>query len=122
MNGEKLNAAQVVLLVSYAAAMAVGQFLFKAAALRMPAGPLAERIAALLQDVVFLAAVALYAALVFVCVWILTFTPLSRAYAFVAVAFALTPLLGVYFFGEPFTLRLAIGVAIICLGLVVVVG
>ena len=38
----------------------------------------------------FFVAVILYAALTVLWVWILSFTPLSRAYPFVALAFALT--------------------------------
>jgi hypothetical protein len=34
-------------------------------------------------------------------VWILSFTPLSRAYPFLALAFALTPALGCLVFAEP---------------------
>ena len=54
--------------------------------------------------------------------WLLTFTPLSRAYPFVALAFALTPLLGIVIFGEPFSTRLAIGIALILCGLLFVAG
>jgi drug/metabolite transporter (DMT)-like permease len=122
VNGERLSLAQIGLLVAYAAGMAGGQFLFKLAAVRVPGGAIVDRLGALVQDVVFLAALALYAMLAFVWVWILTFTPLSRAYPFVAIAFALTPLLGGLIFGEPLTLRLFIGVAIIFCGLLVVVG
>jgi drug/metabolite transporter (DMT)-like permease len=122
MSGDKLSASQIALLVAYAGAMAVGQFLFKAAALRSPAGPLADRLGGLLLDAVFWAALVLYAALALLWVWILTFTPLSRAYPFVAIAFALTPLLGGLFFGEPLTLRLLLGLAVVLCGLVIIVG
>jgi drug/metabolite transporter (DMT)-like permease len=119
---ERLSLAQVALLIAYAAGMASGQFLFKLAAVRAPGGAMVDRLGALMLDVVFLAALALYAVLAFVWVWILTFTPLSRAYPFVAIAFALTPLLGGLMFGEPLTLRLFIDIAIIFCGLLVVVG
>jgi hypothetical protein len=39
-------------------------------------------------------------------VWFLSFTPLSRAYPFVALAFVLTPLLAVSLFGETFRIGL----------------
>ncbi len=67
-------------------------------------------------------AVLLYAALSLLWVWLLTFTPLSRAYPFVALAFALTPLFGIVIFGEPFSTRLAIGIALILCGLLFVAG
>ena len=55
-------------------------------------------------------------------VWILTFIPLSRAYPFVALAFAITPMLGGWLFDELINLRLALGIAAIVFGLVLVVG
>jgi drug/metabolite transporter (DMT)-like permease len=122
MNDERLSLAQIALLVAYATGMAGGQFLFKLAALRTLSGAMAERVIALMQDVVFLTALVLYGALAFLWVWILTFTPLSRAYPFVAIAFAVTPLLSGLIFGEPLTLRLFVGVAVIFCGLVILVG
>ena len=50
-------------------------------------------------------------------VWILSFTPLSRAYPFVALAFALTPLLAGLLFGETISLHLIIGLLLILGGL-----
>jgi hypothetical protein len=92
---EHLNLGQIALLITYAARMAAGQLLFKAAVLRLGDGhPLSARVLLLLQDAPFIGAIVLYAALSVLWVWLLTFTPLSRAYPFVAVAFALTPALG----------------------------
>ena len=80
---------------AYAAAMAGGQLLFKIAAMRgAGARHSSERIAGLLLNGYFIVALVLYAALTVLWVWILSFTPLSRAYPFVALAFALTPALG----------------------------
>jgi drug/metabolite transporter (DMT)-like permease len=55
-------------------------------------------------------------------VWILTFTPLSRAYPFVALAFAVTPAFGAWLFGEAVSLRLMIGMLLILCGLFFVAG
>ena len=120
---ERLSSTQVVLLVIYAMAMAGGQLLFKTAATRgaVPGG-LAEQIVGLLFNRYFIVAVALYAALTVLWVWILTFTPLSRAYPFVALAFALTPALGTLLFGEPMSSRLAIGIGLILCGLYFIAG
>jgi multidrug transporter EmrE-like cation transporter len=52
----------------------------------------------------------------------LTFTPLSRAYPFVALAFALTPALGGLVFAEPISVRLVIGIGLILCGLLFVAG
>ena len=120
---DRLSLMQILLLIVYAAAMAGGQILFKLAALRSPAfGSLGERLLAMAQNRYFAAAVALYAALTILWVWILSFTPLSRAYVFVALAFAITPFAGGVIFGEPITVRLVVGVAFIFLGLVFVAG
>ena len=74
--------------------MAGGQLLFKTAALRGAGdGPLAERIAGFLPNGHFFVALILYAALTDLWVWILSYTPLSRAYPFLALAFGLTPAL-----------------------------
>jgi multidrug transporter EmrE-like cation transporter len=55
-------------------------------------------------------------------VWIPTFTPLSRAYGFIALAFAMTPLAGAALFGEPISFRLVIGIGLIVGGLICVAG
>jgi drug/metabolite transporter (DMT)-like permease len=123
MMDTRLTLTQISLLAAYAAGMAGGQLLFKLAALRLPADVSAgERALALLQNGFFLAALFLYAALAVLWVWILTFTPLSRAYPFVALAFALTPVAAAYAFAEPLTTRLLVGIAAIMVGLFLVAG
>ena len=89
MSQDRLALSQVALLIAYATGMAGGQVLFKAAALRyLPDGTVAERAVSLVFNAYFLGAVALYVALTVLWVWLLTFIPLSRAYPFVALAFA----------------------------------
>jgi drug/metabolite transporter (DMT)-like permease len=123
MSNDRLALSQAALLLAYAAGMAGGQLLFKAAALRYASeAPLGERLLSLVQNVYFLAAIALYVALTVLWVWILTFTPLSRAYPFVALAFAITPLLAGFVFGEAMTARLMIGLGFILCGLLLVAG
>ena len=119
----RLSLTQILLLCGYTLALSGGQLLFKAAAMRSPtAGPLGERLVALLQNGFFLTAVVLYAALTVVWVWILTFTPLSRAYVFLALGFALTPLAAGWLFAEQISGRLVIGVGFIVVGLFCVAG
>jgi drug/metabolite transporter (DMT)-like permease len=119
----RLSLSQIVILVAYAGGMAGGQILFKLAALRGAAeAPLGERMIAMLSNGFFVAALLLYGALTVLWVWILNFTPLSRAYPFVAVAFAVTPLLGGLLFAEPVTTRLIIGICVIFVGLLLVAG
>jgi drug/metabolite transporter (DMT)-like permease len=123
MSNDRLALSQAALLLAYAAGMAGGQLLFKAAALRYASeAPLGERLLSLVQNVYFLAAIVLYVALTVLWVWILTFTPLSRAYPFVALAFAITPLLAGFVFGEAVTVRLMLGLGLILCGLLLVAG
>ena len=120
---DRLSFAQIAILVAYAGAMTGGQLLFKMAALRAaPDGPFVERTMSLVLNGYFLVALVLYALLTVLWVWILTFTPLSRAYPFVALAFALTPALVGLLFAEPVSLRLVIGIVLILCGLVFVAG
>ena len=120
---EGLSSAQIALLIGYAAAMTGGQLLFKVAALRAAAAASpGERLVAMLANGFFLAAVLLYGALAVLWVWILSFTPLSRAYIFVALAFAATPLLGAIVFLEPISPRLVTGIGLIVCGLLLVAG
>jgi drug/metabolite transporter (DMT)-like permease len=123
MTDDRLALSQLTLLMAYAIGMAVGQLLFKAAAMRYASdGTVADRLLSLLANPYFMAAVVLYVGLTVLWVWILTFTPLSRGYPFVALAFAVTPLLGGLVFGEPITGRLLVGIALILGGLVLVAG
>jgi drug/metabolite transporter (DMT)-like permease len=123
MSDHRLGTAQILLLAAYAAGMAGGQLLFKLAAERLTPGVgLGERLIELAGNAWFLAAFALYGALALIWVWILTFTPLSRAYPFVALAFAITPLLGAWVFAEPIGWRLVGGVVVIAVGLFLVIG
>ena len=121
MNDDRLALSQIALLLAYAAGMSGGQFLFKAAALRyIPDGSVGERFLRVVLNSYFLGAVVLYGGLTVLWVWILTFTPLSRAYPFVALAFAITPLLGAFVFGEPIAMRLVLGITLILGGLLLV--
>jgi len=119
MSNDRLTLSQIVLLTAYAVGMSGGQILFKMAAIRAGAadGTAGERLLGLLHNLYFLSALALYAGFAVLWVWILSFTPLSRAYPFVALAFALTPLLAGSLFGETISLRLITGLLLIVCGL-----
>ena len=119
--GDRLNLLQIAVLTAYSLGMAAGQILFKFAAIRSnPSRSLGDRLFDLSHDVYFLAALLIYAGLSVLWVWVLTHTPLSRAYPFVALAFVLTPHLGSLFFDEPITVRLLGGIALILGGLFLV--
>jgi len=118
MSYDRATLSQFVLLMAYAVGMSGGQVLFKMAAIRYgDASAAGEGLLGLFHNLYFLSALALYGGLAILWVWILSFTPLSRAYPFVALAFALTPLLGGLLFGEAMTLRLVIGILFILCGL-----
>jgi drug/metabolite transporter (DMT)-like permease len=105
----------------YAAGMSGGQVLFKMAALRYVAdGGVGERLLGVVCNIYFVTALVFYAGYAILWVWILSFTPLSRAYPFVALAFALTPLLGAMLFGETISLWFIVGLLFILCGLFIV--
>jgi len=122
MSNEPLTLWQILLLGAYSAGISGGQILFKMAALRSDAaiGGIGERLLGLAFNPYFIAAVVLYAAYAVFWVWILTFIPLSRAYPFVALAFALTPLLSGLLFGDTISVRLMAGIFFILCGLFLV--
>jgi drug/metabolite transporter (DMT)-like permease len=121
MSNDRLTVSQILLLMVYAAGMSGGQVLFKMAALRYVAeGGVGERLLGLVCNIYFVTALVFYAGYAILWVWILSFTPLSRAYPFVALAFALTPLLGAMLFGETISLRLIVGLLFILCGLFIV--
>jgi drug/metabolite transporter (DMT)-like permease len=120
---ERLSLVQIAALCGYALGMTGGQILFKLAALRLSQdGSAVERGFGLLQNGYFVLALAAYLILALIWVWILSFTPLSRAYPFVALAFVLTPVLGGVLFGEALSVRLLVGIAAILCGLLLVAG
>ena len=119
--GERLNLLQIVVLVTYSLGMAGGQILFKYAAIRSNPGlSLGERLFELIQNRYFLSALVIYAGLSVLWIWILTITPLSRAYPFVALAFIVKSLVGSLLFNEEITIRLVAGMTLIVCGLYLV--
>lgn len=116
-----LSWSQIGLLGGYAVAMSAGQLLFKAAAqLGATGGSLTGQLVAIAANGYFVTAVLLYVALTLLWVWLLTFTALSYAYPFAALAFGLTPLLAGAVFGDPVSLRLLFGCALIVAGVIVI--
>lgn len=120
-----MSVLQVALLLAYGVGMSLGQLLFKFAAMSLTtSGPVALTAGRLFQlglNPFFLGAMVMYFGLSVLWVWILTFTPLSRAYPFVAVAFIVTPLLSHFVFMEALDLRFYFGLSFIVVGLVLVI-
>jgi drug/metabolite transporter (DMT)-like permease len=121
-----VSALQVTLLLAYAIGMSLGQLLFKFAALSISPSAAAAPTAGgqLFQlglNPYFLGAMSLYFGLSVLWVWILTFTPLSRAYPFVALAFIITPFVSHFVFMEALDLRFYFGLTLIVIGLILVI-
>jgi multidrug transporter EmrE-like cation transporter len=121
MSPQPLTISQIGLLVGYAVAMSLGQLLFKAAAqLGAAEVSLSARLVAIAANGYFVSAMLLYTALTVLWVWVLTFTPLSYAYPFAALAFGMTPLLAAAVFGDPVSLRLILGCLLIIGGIILI--
>ena len=111
---------RIAALVAYPLGMALGQVMFKLAAEQLHefnSASLQRFVFALALNPWFLLALLLYATLSLTWVWILSGTPLSTAYPFVALAFVITPVFAFYFFGEMLTWNYAIGLALVVSGL-----
>jgi undecaprenyl phosphate-alpha-L-ara4N flippase subunit ArnE len=112
-----LSAGRFVGLVIVALALGGGQLLFKLAAQRLIVG---RGFGALLASFVtppMAASLVLYAGATVLWVYLLHGFPLSRAYPFVALAFALVPLMSWLVFGETLGIRYVVGLTIMLSGL-----
>lgn len=110
---------QWVELLCFPVAIALGQILFKRAALQISGGPGTSWLLELARLPTMWAAIALYAASTLLWVRILTTVPLGRAYPFVALAFVLVPAAGYFFFQETIKPSQMVGIALIVVGVVV---
>lgn len=110
---------QVAALLGITAMIAGGQTLFKQAALKLQAMPGTGTILGLALIPSFWAALVLYGLGTMWWIWILQTVPLSRAYPFFALAFAVVPLLAWLLFAEKLNLTYALGAALIMAGVVV---
>lgn len=106
-------------LLLFVGVLAAGQVLFKTAAqsIKGPVGFDLPTLMQLLFNPYLLVSLAVYAIATIFWVLLLRDTELSKAYLVVALAFVLVPLAGTFFFQEPLTARLLIGMAIILVGL-----
>lgn len=114
---------QVILLVGYAVGIALGQLLFKQAALTLRGGAAGEGSSFLwsaLTNVYLVSAVLLYGGLTALWVYILSITDLSKAYPFHALTMVLTPLLAVRLFDERLNTSFYVGMGAILVGIFVI--
>jgi undecaprenyl phosphate-alpha-L-ara4N flippase subunit ArnE len=110
---------QLLELLAFPVAIALGQIFFKRAATQVGSGSGGEWLLALARVPTMWWAIFLYAASTLLWVRILTTMPLSRAYPFVALAFVLVPAAGYAFFKEPVSHGQMLGIALIIAGVVV---
>ncbi|MCX2532814.1 EamA family transporter [Plesiomonas shigelloides] len=114
---------QILYLFIYSIGMVVGQILFKLSAESQLKAWVSGvdysyvgKFYNLISDVYFVSAIALYFLLSGFWVWILSFTPISSAYPFVALSFVITPLLGSFFFGETLEIKNYLSILFIFIG------
>lgn len=93
--------------------IAVGQLLFKKAALALPA---TLSLSAIFLNGWLIAALALYGTTTLGWIWILRHAPLHLAYPFMGLAFLIVPTLAWIFLGEPLHWRTWAGGALIMAG------
>jgi len=102
------------LCVGFGVSLAIGQILFKAAALAIDPGA-----GTFLSPALF-AAVGLYGCTTIVWIFILTKLPLNVAYPFSLLGSALVPILAYIFFGEIITSKMMVGLAMVVVGLLLI--
>jgi undecaprenyl phosphate-alpha-L-ara4N flippase subunit ArnE len=117
MNG---SLRQILELVSFPVAIAAGQLLFKRAAGQAAGATGVNWFLEVARLPTLWLALFLYGAATLLWVRVLTTTPLSRAYPFMALAFVLVPAASYVFFQETINTRHAVGTALIVAGVLVV--
>lgn len=98
------------------ALLSAGQFFFKKASGSLAVDSLPRLLGSLLVNPYFWIALFIYAAATVLWVFILSRVPLSRAMPFVALTFAIVPIVSVVALGEKLNLAYWIGVAVIAVG------
>jgi undecaprenyl phosphate-alpha-L-ara4N flippase subunit ArnE len=117
---QAIGAARVLCLLGVAVLLAVGQMLFKLASSRLITGQGPIALLSSLVNLPLLGGLLLYGVTTLLWVYLLRELPLSRAYPFMALAFALVPILSWFFFREGLDLRYGVGLALMLLGLYLV--
>jgi len=102
------------------AMLCAGQLLFRQSALSVPPLSTVAGLLSLARNPAFLVALALYGGATVLWVGVLQQMPLSRAYPFMAISFAVVPLLSVFTANEPLSARLCLGVGMVVGGLLLI--
>lgn len=112
-----MKTAQIILILSTVLLLAIGQVLFKIAAVHIEKNALPLLAAIFSPQLIF--ALSVYAIATLMWIYSLRTTPLQIAYPFVAFAFILVPMLGHWFLNERIGINTVIGAVLIMLGVVV---
>lgn len=101
--------------------LAIGQFLFKMAALRFGIiGSWKILLHEILSNYWLLGALFLYACTSALWVYVLRVTPLSLAYAFTAVSYIIVPAVGWIVFKESFSVQVILGMGFVIVGITLI--
>ena len=119
-SGTGLATARVLGLLLVTLMLGGGQLLFKMAAERLTLGQGASALLGSFISLPMLAALALYAVATVFWVYLLHGLALSRAYPFIALAFAIVPLMGWLALGEALGPRYWLGLGIMLAGFYVI--
>jgi drug/metabolite transporter (DMT)-like permease len=111
-----MTTTQMAGLGSFVLTLAAGQLMFKWVAGRVPPISGLAGLQPLALHPLFWAALALYGAATLLWVYLLQQIPLSRAYPFVALTFAIVPIGAAVLFGDKLTPRFLVGTAFILVG------
>lgn len=116
-----MKLSHIIILLTYACAMGIGQLLFKYVALHGvdPALPTAQRWIGLATNPAFVFSAAFYGILTLAWIWILGFIPLSKGYPFTVMSLAVAGIGSHAFFDEPLSPRFFIAIGFISAGLLV---
>jgi drug/metabolite transporter (DMT)-like permease len=120
MSGNGLVALRLAGLLVVALLLGGGQLLFKLAADRLVVGQGFGRLAASFLTIPMAGALLLYGVTTLLWVYLLHGLALSRAYPFIALAFAIVPLLGWLLLNEVLGAQYWIGLAVMLAGLYIV--
>lgn len=110
---------QIVVII---AMLCAGQLLFRQSALSVPPLNTVSGMLSLARSPVFLLALVLYGVSTLLWVGVLQQAPLSRVYPFMALSFAVVPLLSALTSNETLSVRLGLGICMIVGGLFLIGG
>lgn len=108
-----MPAKMILLTLTCVLGIAIGQIMFKKAAINLPDNAVAMD---WVTNIWLLAALVLYGVTTLLWIWVLKHSPLHIAYPFMALAFILVPLMSYFILNEPVEARTFIGAALIAVG------